>query len=797
MSWQPLGKDWYFSMSAFPQLRKNSAASPLARKRLFSAIAEPVEPTADAKDDAPGFVGQPDRSRLGTHIALVGGFTPRRCGIATFTADIHASLLTASPQVVVDVYAMTPAADHTQFDPAVSATIIEDMPESYAAAAQAINASGADIVWLQHEFGLFGGPAGDMILGLVERIAAPLMVTLHTVIPDPDPAQHRVMQQLVARAAKLIVMSERARFLLGTRYGAAREQIELIPHGVPDRPFGRSTQFKARCGFSSRKLLLTFGLLSPGKGIESVIRALPAIIGDHPELLYCIVGVTHPNLLAHEGEAYRTGLHQLAIELGVENHIHWIDAFVPTSELLDLIEAADVYVTPYPGVAQSTSGTLSYAMALGKAVVSTPYAHATELLADDHGVLVPFNDSAAFAREIAALLDHPDRMLALQKRAYGRGRAMLWPAFAARCLDVIGSARSTAAAPAVLSVGLGGLLRICDDTGILQHSIHDVPDRAHGYCIDDNARALMLMNRLDTFADPAQGRLTATFAAFVQSAWNDEAAAFRNFMDFGRNWLEDAGSQDSCGRAIWALGATALQGGTPAIKRWASGLFERSAPSALGFRSPRAAAFAMLGSDYLLGSGQKNETAASILEEGAERLLTLFGKVSSPDWLWFEASLAYDNCRLPEAMIRAGVRLDRPDFSACGMDALRWIVDQQISPSGLFRPIGSESFGHMRDVPRPFDQQPVEVWAAIDACAAAHDLTGERIWIDHAWRAYAWFSGGNDRGLAVGDPASGSCHDGINPRGLNLNEGAESVLAYHLSTCAIRRLVGSGGGDPA
>lgn len=772
-------------LPVLPPLRQAMPATGSAAPGRLLLQAKPAQATL-AEPGAEPLV----QSATAARIALIGGFTPRRCGIATFTADIHDSLRLAAPQLAVDVYAMTPAPDHTRFDPAVRGMIIDSDPASYIATAEVINASGAEIVWLQHEFGLFGGPAGDMILELVDRVAAPVMVTMHTVIPEPDAAQARVMQRLVARATKLIVMSERSRVLLHSVYGADLDQIELIPHGVPDRPFGRSAQFKQRFGFTGRQLLLTFGLLSQGKGIEAVIKALPALIVGHPNLLYCVVGATHPNLIAREGEAYRDGLKALAASLGVADHVHWIDAFVETGELLDLIEAADVYVTPYPGAAQSTSGTLSYAVALGKAVVSTPYVHAAELLADDHGVLVPFGDSAAMAAAIGDLLDDPVRLHALQSRAYARGRAMIWPAFAARCLDVIGQTRAVPpVATALGPVGLTGLLRICDETGILQHSIHNVPDRAHGYCVDDNARALMLMNRLGDTAEPHRSRLTHVFAAFVQSAWNDQAGEFRNFMGFGRNWLEDAGSEDSCGRALWALGATAKEGNTPALRRWARGLFEQTAGSASAFGSPRATAFAMLGADYLLDSDPAHAAAATVLHTGSQRLLGLFRQVSRAKWPWFESVLAYDNCRLPEALIRAGLRHDRADLTDCGIAALRWIMQQQLAPTGHFRPVGSDSFGRDYTAPRPFDQQPVEVWAAIDACAAAWDATGDAAWLDQARRAYAWFAGANDRGLAVGDPLTGTCHDGLNPRGLNRNEGAESVLAYQLATCALRDML--------
>lgn len=725
------------------------------------------------------------------HIALIGGFTPRRCGIATFTADMYSSVTAAFPDAIVDVYAMAPAANDIAFVAPVKCVIVEGDANSFTAAAAAIEASDADVVWLQHEFGLFGGHAGDKILELIDRIAAPLIVTLHTVMPDPDADQLRVMRRLVARASKLIIMSDRAAVLLKNVFGAGTDQIVLIPHGVPDRPFGRSEQFKAALGFKGRQLLMTFGLLSPGKGIETVIAALPQIVAKHPDVLYCIVGATHPNLLSQDGEAYRESLQALAKGLRVEAHVHWIDAFLATDALLDLIEAADIYVTPYHGVNQATSGTLSYAVALGKAVVSTPYAHAAELLADDHGVLVPFHDSASLASEIGELLDAPDRLRAMQIRAYTRGRSMIWPVFAAQCMTVVTATQivlpsgTTATLPIV---GIEGLLRLCDGTGILQHAVFSVPDRAHGYCVDDNARALMLMNRIGDHAEPHRSRLTAIFASFVQSAWNDQSGEYRNFMAYARHWLEIAGSEDSCGRTLWALGATALEGRTLSLRHWARGLFDKTAFSARDFGSPRATAFAMLGAEYILQTDGENTEARAILCDGAERLLFRQRESQRVNWPWFETSLAYDNCRMPEAMIRAGLRLKRADFTASGLVTLGWILAAQISPSGQFRPVGTDSFGKALTAPLPFDQQPVEAWAAIDAASAAFDATHDFAWLAHGNRAYAWFAGGNDRGIAVADPGRGSCFDGINPRGLNLNEGAESVLAYQMASCAIKKL---------
>lgn len=749
-------------------------------------------PALLADDGQDGFA-QPDTPHA-VRLALIGGFLPRRCGIATFTTDVHAALKAGAPDMTIDVYAMSPPGAEAEFDGSICSTITEGDPAAFLAAAARIEASGADVVWLQHEFGLFGGPAGDMILPLLDHVAAPLIVTLHTVLAKPDPDQMRVMTRLIARASKLVVMSDLSRTLLISVYGADAEQIALIPHGVPDRPFGRSAEFKPRFGFAGRKVILTFGLLSKGKGIEAMIRALPQIARHHPDILYCIAGATHPNLVAHEGEAYRHSLQALAREHGVDGHIRWIDSFLETDELLDLIEAADIFVTPYIGAQQSTSGTLSYAMALGKAIVSTPYAHASELLADDHGRLVPFGDSDAMASAISLLLDDPERLRSLQQRVYSRGRDMVWPRFAEHTINLIEATRlKQRSVPLAARIGISGFVRMCDNTGILQHSIHGIPDRRHGYCVDDNARALMLMHRLDKPMLRHCGHLTNVFASFVQHAWNRDTGEFRNFMGFGRNWLEDIGSEDSCGRTIWAIGITARHAQDQMMRRWARELFLETAPSALGFQSPRAIAFAMLGSASLLASEADHALPNAILRQGADRLTALHDAIARPGWNWFEDVLAYDNCRLPEALLRAGVHLGDDGMIACGLETLGWVMDLQTAPQGHFRPVGSDSFGQRFARLKVFDQQAVEIWAAIDAAAAAWEVTRDPNWLTHARRAFEWFDGGNDRCVKVGDPHSGTSRDGINPRGLNLNEGAESVLSYQHAHYALQALMAKAG----
>lgn len=749
---------------------------PVLTERAF------MPPAVSADRTAP--VVEPARAR----IALIGTYLPRKCGIATFTADTKAAIEAAFPSSDIDIYEIWRPGE--QRARGARHHIAEGDGAAFRQAASIINRTSPDAVWLQHEFGIFGGPAGDAVLELVRGVAAPLIVTLHTVLEHPDRDQRRVMDALVARASTLVVMTRRAMETLEDVYGADQGRIAIIEHGVPDRPFGRSAEFKQKLGFSG-PVMLTFGLLSPGKGIERAIEALPAIVARHPGLTYCIAGATHPNLVAREGEAYRETLVALAQSLGVSDHIRWIDAFLDTPELLDLIEAADIYVTPYPGAGQSVSGTLSYAVALGKAVISTPYLHAAELLDNGHGVLVPFGDASAIAEAAIGLLDDPERLARLQSRAYARGRDMLWSAFATKSMELVFALRPDRARVvqgALPRPGLNGLLRMCDDCGILQHATYAVPDRRHGYCVDDNARALMLFARIETQLGPRERSRLPVFAAFVNDAWNEERGGFRNFMDYARRWLEDEGSEDSNGRSLWALGVTACASQTAGIRDWAEALFDRSLRCAEGFSSPRAVAFAMLGSDAMLEANPDHRRARLVLEGGGNLLFQLLADARGKHWPWFESVLAYDNARLPEALLRVGLRLDRPNFVAAGLETLDWLMAVQQSECGYFRPVGSESFGKAHQLPTPFDQQPVEAWAAVDACAAGFAASGDRTWIVKARTAYDWFLGLNDRSMAVGDVLGGSCCDGITPLGLNANQGAESVLAFQLATVAIRDL---------
>jgi glycosyltransferase involved in cell wall biosynthesis len=737
-------------------------------------------------------------------IAVIGNSLPRRCGIATFTTDLQQALSTSRPNLDTCIVAMTDHGQTYDYPAAVALQIKDGNIEEYTRAADFLNAGRFDTVCLQHEFGIFGGEAGAHILVLLSRLTMPVVTTLHTVLANPTTIQRAVMERIVDASSKVVVMANKGRELLRSVYQVPDDKIEVIAHGIPDVAFVASDAAKARLGFAGKSVILTFGLLSPNKGIEVMIDAMPSILKRRADAVYVVLGATHPNLVRDQGEAYRESLMARVRELGVENHVVFLDRFVDQATLLEFISMCDVYVTPYLNEAQMTSGTLAYSFGLGKPVVSTPYWHARELLADGRGVLVPFGDPAAIGREIAELLTDDPRRQAMCRRAYAVSRTMTWERTAERYMSVFENARqghwlkvisrSDIGAPeprrvAAPDMQIGHFLSMCDDNGLFQHAVHSVPDRSHGYCVDDNARALLLACVLNNPGEqPLSEVLTARFAAFVQHAWNPDTRRFRNFMGFNRTWLEDRGSEDSHGRTLWALGESARRDASPSRRLWAAALFAEALPTAESFSSPRAWAFTLLGLAAYCAVAPDDLHAREVRHSLADRLMSCLASVETPDWVWFEEGLAYDNARLPQALMMTGMATQTPGYIDAGLRSLRWLVTQQTTPAGHFRPVGTAGFGEQRQHPRAFDQQPVEATATIAACLTAWRADGDAEWKALATRAFAWFLGSNDLSVALVDPDTGSCRDGLHPDRANENRGGESVVCYLLGLAEIRQL---------
>lgn len=737
-------------------------------------------------------------------VAFIGNSLPRRCGIATFTTDLQHAVAASRPDLETVVVAMTDHGQAYDYPSTVGFQINDDQPEDYIRAAEFLNDGRFEVVSLQHEFGIFGGDSGSHILALLSRLSMPVVTTLHTVLAEPTKVQREVIVRISNISSKIVVMAEKGRELLRTVYQVADEKIEVIAHGIPEFAFVEPEEAKAKRGFRGRAVILTFGLLSHNKGIEVMIDAMPAILRSRPDAVYVVLGATHPNLVRDQGEAYRDSLVARVRKLGIDKHVVFLDQFVDQPTLLDFISMSDVYVTPYLNEAQMTSGTLAYSFGLGKAVVSTPYWHARELLADGRGILVPFGDSDAIGNEIAKLLTNAVLRQAMRKRAYSSSRPMTWERTAERYMSTFESvgrrlrlktiARSDTSTllrdgRAPPEMRIDHLLSMCDDTGLFQHAVHCVPDRSHGYCVDDNARALLLACALNI---PGEERLpevlTARFAGFVQHAWNPDTRRFRNFMGFNRSWLEDRGSEDSHGRTLWALGACALTDANLSRRTWAATLFAEAVGSVDAFHSPRAWAFALLGLDGYCIAVPGDVGATDLRLRLADRLIAIFDAVETQDWVWFEEGLAYDNARLSQALILTGMATKKAVYLDGGLKSLRWLVKRQTSASGQFRPVGTEGFGETRLTPRAFDQQPLEAAATIAACLAAWRADRNIEWKTEAARAFAWFLGSNDLSVSLVDVETGSCRDGLHPDRPNENRGGESVVSYLLGLCEIRQL---------
>lgn len=735
-------------------------------------------------------------------VALVGTSVPRQCGIATFTDDLYQALSRTDHSLNMSVVAINDCADAYAYPGYVAFEVQADDPGAYAVAADFLGVSDTEIICLQHEFGIFGGRAGEHVLSLIEGLTAPLVTTLHTVLEKPDHDQLKVMRALIENSARLVVMAEKGRQILQDTYGVSSDKIAVIPHGVPDRAFLDPALAKHALDLADRTLLMTFGLLGPGKGIETAIEALPALIRSHPKVLYMIVGATHPNLLRSEGEQYRQGLVSLAEKLGVRDHVRFIDRYFSLEELLDHLAACDIYLSPYPNEAQIVSGTLAYALALGKAVVSTPFWYAQEMLANGCGVIVPFAKPDALSAAIGRLIDDDKMRTGIRTRAYEQGRAMIWPHVARQYLALFDEVRSASrsngaqiicfplpeaiAPPAISTAHLASLT---DDVGLIQHAKFGVAHRRHGYCLDDNARSLLVMAQLAMHRNltPDEERLSGIYAAFVEDAFCPTTGRARNFMRFDRTWVEEGGEDDALGRALWALGNVAIMNDERGLGSWAATRLLETALLLPNCKAPRSWAYGLLGIAAFLKRFPGHRSFEAIRDDLAGRLLQRHRDAAGPQWTWFEDRLGYDNARLCEALIVCGQDTHDGVMLEAGLDTLRWLMELQRAPDGHFRPVGTESFGIDRSFPRAFDQQPLEAWAAVSACLAAAKAAHDPQWLQEARRAFAWFFGENDLGLPLVDPARGACFDGLHPDRRNANQGAESTLAYLAALTALTR----------
>ncbi len=738
------------------------------------------------------------KKEIPNKIAFIGDYLPRKCGIATFTSDIYTTISTQYPKSDCFVVSVNDIKEGYDYPQEVRFEIEEQKLASYQRAADFLNFNNTEVVSLQHEFGIYGGLSGSHILALLRDLHLPIVTTLHTILETPTSEQFLVMNELIKLSARLVSMTEKGKTFLTGIYNAPAEKIDVIPHGIPDMSFVDPNFYKDQFGVEGKQVLLTFGLLSPQKGIENVLKALPTVLKEFPNVVYVILGATHPNLIKEQGETYRMSLERLAADLGIKKNVIFYNRFVDIEELKAFIGMSDIYITPYINKAQITSGALAYAFGCGKAVVSTPYWHAEELLADDRGILVPFADSSAIATELLSLLKDENRRHAMRKKAYMLGRDMIWSEIAHRYVESFQKARlpKIDKYPRIFAVKtleekraelpeikLNHLIRMTDSTGLYHHAIGSIPNYNEGYCTDDNARALLLTVLLEeVYEDTAKiQELSSRYSAFVNYAFSKKKKHFRNFMSYDRKWIEDVGSDDCQGRSIWALGTCAGRSKYPNFHMWGAQLFNQIIPTATELTSPRAWAFTLLGINEYFKRMSGDTVASQINDELTNRLTHLYDSVAEEKWFWFEEILSYDNAIIPRALIVSGQRTGNEKTFDIGLKSLRWLLKIQTSEGGYFRPIGSNGFYIKEGYRAKFDQQPIEAYSMLSACLEASRATDDKFWLESARMIFEWFLGRNDLGIPLYNTKTGGCHDALHVDRINQNQGGESTLAFLLS----------------
>ena len=765
----------------------------------------------------PGQMVLPTRPRLKSkpslpsRIAVIGNYLPRQCGIATFTTDLCEAMSAEYGTARLMALPVDDTEQGYDYPARVRWSLAQDDPTSYQQASEFLNFNNIDMVCLQHEYGIFGGPAGSHVLHLLRGLKMPVVTTLHTVLREPNPAQLMVMQEIAELSDRLIVMSQLSAQMLQEIFKVPGSKIDMVPHGVPDLPFLDPNFFKDRFGVEGKAVLLTFGLLSPNKGIENVIQALPQILAKHKNVVYMVAGATHPHVLRREGDRYRDSLKALAKEMGVESQVIFHNRFASPEEMAEFIGAADIYITPYRHEAQVVSGTLAYALGAGKAIISTPYWHAIELLDDRRGALVPFQNSEAIAQKTIELLDTPAIRHAMRKRAYVFARAMTWKTVAQGYMESFSRVRSDRMdTPRVQfaaqttqkslnqlpTLNLDHVNALTDDTGMLQHAIFTIPNRAEGYATDDNARALIFTVLLEQLgieqfaqANSVNPDWPFRYLAFLEHAFNPEKKRFRNFLGYDHRWTEEQGSEDSHGRALWALGTLLARSTNRGLRGAAGRLFEFSLSAIVEFHSPRAWAYALLGIQEYLQSYPGDRDAQRIRLALSRRLLDMYDAVRRTRWKWFEDVVAYGNARLPQALLLVGSACADDRMISAGLESLDWLMEQQrCEINGHFVPIGSQGFYRQGGEKARFDQQPIEAAGAVSACLQAYLVTGDSRWRKEAWSAFNWFLGDNDLQLSLYDSVTGGCRDGLHPDRANENQGAESTLSFLMALLEMRAL---------
>ncbi|MFX1364849.1 MAG: glycosyltransferase [Promethearchaeota archaeon] len=731
-------------------------------------------------------------------IAFIGNYLPRRCGIATFTHDLLEAVSNEGSNIDCWAIAMNDIPQGYPYLKQVRFELDANSLADYKLAAEFVNVNKVEIVSLQHEFGIYGGDQGNYILNLIQNLKIPIITTFHSLLPNPSAQQKRIINTIARFSDQLVVMSKKSEEFLREVYNVPLEKISFIYHGIPDLQFIDPNFYKDQFGVEGKKVILTFGLINPNKGIEFVIDALPEIIKIHPNVVYIILGETHPNIKKELGEAYRHFLQRKARELGVEDNVIFYNRFVELDELCEFLGVADIYITPYLNKEQVVSGTLSYALGAGKAIISTPYWYAEEILADGKGFIVPFGDSKFIAEKVIFLLDNEVDRHNMRKQAYLFSRKMIWKEVAMEYLDIFEKVVKNR-----LSVPLSNakrktlrsspfempypkfdhLIRLTDDVGILQHSNYIIPNRNHGYCSDDNARALItvLLAENLSIGDKSLKDQGDRYLSFILHAFNEDNKRFRNFMSYDRKWIEEMGSEDSHGRAVLSLGYAIGLSKNKEYSNVALEIFEKAVETLSDFTYTRSLAFGLIGIHAYLIRFSGDRKIKRFRKNIANKLFNMYSQNAQDNWPWIDNIVTYDNGKIPQALLMSGQWLQRGDMVKAGLKSLDWLLNIQTNEKGQFSPIGNMGWYPKDGEKAKFDQQPLEAYSILEACIEAFKVTQDTKWVLKARSCLEWFLGFNDLNLSIYNYQTGGCYDGLSSTGIDRNQGAESTLAWLLS----------------
>jgi len=730
-------------------------------------------------------------------IAFIGTYAPRQCGIGAFTQNLFESIMDqedsgTSHHLVVAIN--DPGCTYT-YPPEVAFIVDQEDHAAYLKAAEFINRSDVDVCIVQHEFGIFGGQNGIFILTLLHNLEVPVITTFHTVLKKPSYNQLAIMNEITGVSGKVVVMAEKAVELLQQVHEVPPHKVELVPHGVPDIRYDRAAA-RRELGLETKQVLLTFGFIGRNKGIETAINALPRVVARYPNVVYVILGKTHPNVIRHAGEEYRLFLHRLVHKLGLENHVVFLDQYAPPDDLFKYLGASDIYLTPYLNEEQVTSGTLSYAVGVGSAVVSTPYWHAAELLAEGRGRLFNFGDDGQLADILLELLGHPERLKLLRSKAKEYGKTITWPKTGAKyrtlVQDLADNApkvvikKDPALDPTILPpLRFDHIERLTDRVGIFQHANYGIPNYHEGYCLDDNARALLMMLMAYRRTKSEQVlKYIAVYLGYLNYAQNADGT-FRNFMGFNRNFLDDISSEDAFGRAIWALGYAIAYSPMDAYYQVVQRLFLKAAPHFEHLKSIRSIANTIIGLYYYLKDNPSDEEMIASVRKLSERLYDSYQLHRTDSWHWYESLLAYDNGLLPLAMLCGAELTNNAQLKDVAFESLAFLESHTLS-KGHLSLVGNDKWYRQTDVCSRFDQQPVDAMAMVLLYFQAYNYAGDPRYLSRLYTSFMWFLGENDLRVSVYDFDTHGCCDGLQHDGVNRNQGAESTLAYLISYLALQ-----------